>query len=83
MDPSSHCRARPSRCSQNTCFWNGLAASGIWRVSAGSGPNRSSSRQRPNLVKSFRISSGSGEVYTTFAIEFEPLGKAQAELLQK
>jgi len=34
-------------------------------------------------VNSFKISSGSREVYTTFAIEFEPLGEAQIELLQK
>jgi hypothetical protein len=33
--------------------------------------------------KSFRISLGSGEVYTTFAIEFEPFGKGEAELLQE
>ena len=34
-------------------------------------------------VNSFKINSGSGEVYTTFTIEFEPLGEAQIELLQK
>ena len=33
--------------------------------------------------KSFRISSGNRQVCTTFAIEFEPLGKADAELLEK
>ena len=35
------------------------------------------------LVNSFKISSSSREVYTTFTIEFEPLGEAQIELLQK
>ncbi len=34
-------------------------------------------------VNSFKISSSSCEVYTTFTIEFEPLGEAQIELLQK
>jgi hypothetical protein len=33
-------------------------------------------------AKSFRISLGSREVCTTFAIEFEPFGEADAELLQ-
>ncbi len=31
--------------------------------------------------KSFRINSGNRQVCTTFAIEFEPFGKADAELL--
>jgi hypothetical protein len=31
--------------------------------------------------KSFRISSGNRRVYTTFAIEFEPFGEAEPELL--
>jgi hypothetical protein len=39
MISSPHKKGRePSvgnRCSQNTCFWNGSAASRIWRVSAG------------------------------------------------
>ena len=34
-------------------------------------------------AKSFRICLGSRRVYTTFAIEFEPLGEAETELLQK
>ncbi len=31
--------------------------------------------------KPFRISSGNRRVYTTFAIEFEPFGEAEPELL--
>src|SRR5437764_512187 len=34
-------------------------------------------------AKSFRISSGSRRVYTTFAVEFEALREDEAELLEK
>jgi hypothetical protein len=34
-------------------------------------------------AKSFKISSGNRRVCTTFAIEFEALGEAEAELLQE
>jgi hypothetical protein len=35
------------------------------------------------LIKSFRISSGSRRVYTTFAIALEPIRKHQPELLKQ
>ena len=37
---------------------------------------------RQKAAKSFRISSGNRRVYTTFAIQFEPLRKAEAKLLE-
>lgn len=36
-----------------------------------------------NTAKSLGISLGNGRVCTTFAIEFEPLGEAEAELLEE
>jgi len=36
-----------------------------------------------NTAKSLGINLGNGRVCTTFAIEFEPLGEAEAELLEE
>ena len=46
-------------------------------------PNLDSTERGQDTAKSLGINLGNGRVCTTFAIEFEPLGEAEAELLEE